>query len=134
MTIGLTNGCFDLLHAGHLNTLKCASEKCDYLIVAVNTDDSVRLLKGEGRPAKALLDRIADLRAFAGGYIDAIIPFNGDAPALARAIKPHLVILGPDQYWASWSTGGWVFTHITEKLEGHSTTLQIQAAATKKAR
>lgn len=95
MRIGFVNGCFDGLHTGHKYFLQRAREQCSWLIVAVNTDESVRALKGDQRPVMPLETRIRDLYMSALG--NAIIPFDGDPLPLIRAIKPDVLIRGEDQ-------------------------------------
>src|SRR5690606_33805443 len=74
--IVFTNGCFDILHSGHINYLKRAKSLGDILIVGLNCDDSIKRLKGEGRPINPLQDRMEVLSALSS--IDHIIPFEED--------------------------------------------------------
>lgn len=97
MKVGFANGCFDELHEGHLYFLACAFAQCDYLIVAINNDESVRRLKGEARPIHNLEDRIGHLIARASPWFDALIPFDGKPMALIGQILPDLIIRGWDQ-------------------------------------
>jgi D-beta-D-heptose 7-phosphate kinase/D-beta-D-heptose 1-phosphate adenosyltransferase len=91
----LTNGCFDLLHAGHVHYLAAARALGDRLIVGLNDDDSVRRLKGPGRPLQTLEDRAAILAALRS--VDAVAPFSGDtAEALLRMLLPDLYVKGGD--------------------------------------
>ena len=76
--IGFTNGCFDLVHSGHVSLLEQASKACDRLIVGLNSDDSVRRLKGEGRPIHDETARASVLAAF--GAVDAVVSFADDTP------------------------------------------------------
>lgn len=93
--IVMTNGCFDLLHAGHVRYLAEARAMGDRLIVAVNDDDSVRRLKGEGRPVNPLADRMDVLAALAD--VDWVVPFSEDTPArLIEAVLPDLLVKGGD--------------------------------------
>jgi len=93
--IVFTNGCFDILHAGHVRYLETAKSFGDILIVGVNSDKSVRTLKGETRPINSEQDRallIASLEA-----VDYVIIFNEDTPyELIKAIKPHTLVKGGD--------------------------------------
>ena len=125
--IGFTNGCYDLFHRGHIFFLSKCYNYCDYLIVAVNSDESVRHLKGEGRPVNSLHKRLLDLN----NYASAVIPFDGNVSKLVSIINPDIVILGYDQYWAE-AAPHRTFTTIG-KLEGFSTTLQIKAQQDKTA-
>lgn len=92
---GLTNGCFDLIHPGHISLLKAAKASCDRLIVALNSDESVRRLKGPTRP---LQDENA--RAYVMSHIeqvDAVVLFEEDTPLeLIEALKPDVLIKGAD--------------------------------------
>lgn len=93
--IGFTNGCFDVLHPGHIEVLRQAAASCDRLIVAINGDASVRRLKGAARPHHSLEVRIGKLQSL--GLADAIIAFNEDTPAkLIAAVKPDRLIKGAD--------------------------------------
>ncbi len=123
--IVFTNGCFDVLHAGHIDYLRFARSKGDVLIVGVNDDASVRRLKGEGRPVNALADRTAVLSALE--MIDAVVPFGEDTPArLIERITPHVLVKGED--WKDKGVVGreWVETHggevvLAPLLPGRST-------------
>jgi rfaE bifunctional protein nucleotidyltransferase chain/domain len=90
-----TNGVFDLLHRGHLDLLLTARARGDALIVGVNSDDSVRRLKGPGRPIRPARDRaylLAGLRP-----VDAVVIFEQDTPLeLIRAIEPDVLVKGGD--------------------------------------
>ncbi len=91
----MTNGCFDVLHAGHVSYLEEAKSLGDRLIVAVNDDDSVRRLKGESRPINALEDRLLVLAGLAA--VDWVVPFPEDTPAkLIAAVLPDVLVKGGD--------------------------------------
>jgi D-beta-D-heptose 7-phosphate kinase/D-beta-D-heptose 1-phosphate adenosyltransferase len=93
--IVMTNGCFDILHAGHVAYLEEAKSLGDRLIVAVNDDDSVRRLKGEARPINALEDRMLVLAGLAA--VDWVVPFADDTPAaLIAAMLPDVLVKGGD--------------------------------------
>lgn len=93
--IVMTNGCFDVLHAGHVAYLEEAKSIGDRLIVAVNDDDSVRRLKGESRPINALEDRLLVLAGLAA--VDWVVPFSEDTPAnLISALLPDVLVKGGD--------------------------------------
>ena len=93
--IVMTNGCFDILHAGHVAYLEEAKSLGDRLIVAVNDDDSVRRLKGESRPVNALEDRMLVLAGLAA--VDWVVPFADDTPAaLIAAVLPDVLVKGGD--------------------------------------
>ena len=93
--IGWTNGCFDVLHRGHVDSLRHAAERCDFLIVGLNTDDSVRRLKGEGRPLNSFDDRAESLLAMR--YVDAVVAIPEDTPeqVLSR-VRPDVVFKGAE--------------------------------------
>jgi D-beta-D-heptose 7-phosphate kinase/D-beta-D-heptose 1-phosphate adenosyltransferase len=93
--IVMTNGCFDVLHAGHVAYLEEAKSLGDRLIVAVNDDGSVRRLKGEARPINALEDRMLVLAGLAA--VDWVVPFSEDTPArLIGAVLPDVLVKGGD--------------------------------------
>ena len=94
-SIVMTNGCFDFLHAGHVAYLEEAKSLGDRLIVAVNDNESVRRLKGDGRPVNALPDRMAVLAGLAA--VDWVVPFSEDTPArLIQMIMPDVLVKGGD--------------------------------------
>jgi len=90
-----TNGCFDLLHAGHIALLEEARAQGDYLVVGVNTDRSVRLLKGAGRPIVPLGERMEVLAALRS--VDCVVPFGDPTPArLIARLRPDVLVKGSD--------------------------------------
>jgi D-beta-D-heptose 7-phosphate kinase/D-beta-D-heptose 1-phosphate adenosyltransferase len=90
-----TNGCFDILHAGHVSYLEEAKSCGDRLIVAVNDDESVRRLKGATRPLNSLGDRMAVLAGLAA--VDWVVPFSEDTPAeLIAEVLPDVLVKGGD--------------------------------------
>ncbi len=93
--IVMTNGCFDLLHAGHVSYLTHAAELGERLIVAVNDDSSVKRLKGEGRPVNPVDRRMAVLSGLAS--VDWVVPFSEDTPQrLIANILPNILVKGGD--------------------------------------
>jgi D-beta-D-heptose 7-phosphate kinase/D-beta-D-heptose 1-phosphate adenosyltransferase len=91
----MTNGCFDILHEGHVAYLQQARRLGDRLIVAVNDDDSVRRLKGQGRPVNGVLSRMAVLAGLAS--VDWVCAFSEDTPEdLICRVRPHLLVKGGD--------------------------------------
>ena len=93
--IVMTNGCFDILHEGHVRYLQQARQLGDRLVVAVNDDDSVRRLKGQGRPINPVEQRMAVLAGLAS--VDWVVPFSEDTPeSLICEIKPDLLVKGGD--------------------------------------
>lgn len=128
--IAFTNGCFDLLHVGHLDYLERIKRKADVLVVGVNSDSSVRRLKGKGRPIVPARERarlVAALKA-----VDFVTIFWGNTPLrVIRNLKPDLLVKGTD--WEREkvvgrdvveSSGGKVI--LAPYLKGHSTTHLIQ--------
>ncbi|MGR6917308.1 PfkB family carbohydrate kinase [[Actinomadura] parvosata] len=90
-----TGGCFDLLHAGHVSLLRRARALGDALVVCVNSDDSVRRLKGPSRPIVDVRDRVEVLRAL--GCVDAVLVFDEDTPAAAiEQLRPDVWVKGGD--------------------------------------
>ena len=133
--IVFTNGCFDLLHLGHLSLLQEAAQHGDALLVAINSDNSVRRLKGSGRPLMTSVTRAAVLSALA--CVDAVAVFEQDTPLeLIEQVRPEVLVKGgdysPDQVVGRERVerlGGRVVT--IPLLPGHSTSLllhRIQAA------
>jgi D-beta-D-heptose 7-phosphate kinase/D-beta-D-heptose 1-phosphate adenosyltransferase len=128
-TVGFTNGCFDLLHPGHVHLLEQCRALCDRLIVGINSDASVQRLKGPTRPAQGEAARAAVLASLAS--VDLVCLFEEDTPIeLIKRIRPDLLIKGADYTRAtvvgaelveSW--GGSVA--LAELLPGHSTTATL---------
>lgn len=93
--IVFTNGCFDLLHYGHVKYLEDAKRKGDILIVAVNSDSSVKKIKGDKRPIVSEKERIRVIAALAS--VDYAVLFNDNTPVkLIRALKPDILVKGAD--------------------------------------
>jgi D-beta-D-heptose 7-phosphate kinase/D-beta-D-heptose 1-phosphate adenosyltransferase len=93
--VGFTNGCFDVLHPGHVKLLARARAECDRLVVALNTDASVRGLKGPTRPVNRLEDRAAVLGALR--FVDCVVGFSEPTPlALIQALEPDILVKGAD--------------------------------------
>lgn len=93
--IVFTNGCFDLLHAGHVDYLARARRMGHVLVVGLNSDRSVRALKGQGRPIYSETDRARILSALA--CVDYVVLFDHETPVnLIRALQPHVLVKGAD--------------------------------------
>ncbi len=93
--IGFANGCFDLLHPGHLHLLKTAASSCDKLVVGLNSDESVRRLKGETRPIQNEDQRAAVLSQLP--FVDGVACFGEDTPLeLITALQPDIIFKGGD--------------------------------------
>lgn len=131
LKIVFTNGCFDLLHRGHVEYLSKASDKGDVLVVGLNTDASVRRLKGESRPVNDEDARAIVLASLA--CIDAVVLFGEDTPyELIKVVRPDVLVKGADYkpeeivgYDIVTSYGGKVET--VDLVEGYSTTGTIAA-------
>ena len=129
LKVGFTNGCFDILHTGHVAYLSQARGWCDRLIVGLNSDESVRALKGEGRPVNDLESRALVLAGL--GSVDLVVPFEEATPIrLIEAARPDLLVKGADyakievvghELVKSW--GGEV--KLAAIVEGYSTTAAI---------
>jgi D-beta-D-heptose 7-phosphate kinase/D-beta-D-heptose 1-phosphate adenosyltransferase len=129
LKVGFTNGCFDILHKGHVAYLAQARAWCDRLVVGLNADDSVRRLKGDGRPVNDLESRALVLAGL--GSVDLVAPFEEDTPIkLIELVRPDVLIKGADYTEAevvgaaevkSW--GGEV--KLAPIVEGYSTTAAI---------
>lgn len=95
MKIGFTNGCFDLLHPGHVSLLAQARAACDRLVVGLNNDNSVTRLKGRGRPLQSEAARATVLASLAS--VDIVVMFSDDTPLqLIKALRPDVLIKGAD--------------------------------------
>jgi len=125
-SIVMTNGCFDVLHAGHVAYLEEAKSLGDRLIVAVNDDDSVRRLKGAGRPFNTLADRMLVLAGLAS--VDWVVPFSEDTPArLIGALLPDVLVKGGDYRAQDIAGAKDILAHggevrVLSFREGHSST------------
>ena len=130
LRVVMTNGCFDLIHPGHVSYLTAAAELGDILIVAVNDDASVRRLKGESRPVNGIHARstvLAGLRS-----VDYVVAFGEDTPArLIERIAPDILVKGGDYrveeiagHESVLERGGEVV--ILDFVDGHSTTATIE--------
>jgi D-beta-D-heptose 7-phosphate kinase/D-beta-D-heptose 1-phosphate adenosyltransferase len=129
--IVMTNGCFDILHTGHVTYLEEAKTRGDRLIVAVNDDASVTRLKGAGRPINTLADRMAVLAGLAA--VDWVVPFSEDTPAeIVAEILPDVLVKGGD-YTADSIAGGKTVlenggtVEVLSYREGRSTSSVIEA-------
>ncbi len=130
--VGFTNGCFDILHPGHVAYLTQARQWCDKLIVGLNSDASVRRAKGEGRPVNGLEARATVLAGLA--CVDLVVSFDDETPlALIAQAKPDLLVKGGDyapdaiigaELVLQW--GGEV--RVAPFIEGHSTTATLRKA------
>ncbi len=130
LVVGFTNGCFDILHPGHLAVLTEAREKCDRLIVGLNSDASTRRLKGFDRPVNNEEDRATMLSGFA--FVDAVTIFEEDTPArVIMAIKPDVYVKGGDYSIEDLEEAKLVLNyggsvHLVDYMKDHSTTGMIE--------
>ncbi len=128
--IVFTNGCFDILHAGHIKLLREAARLGDVLIVAINADDSIRRLKGEDRPVHGESDRVEVLSELES--VDLVVVFEEDTPErLLESIKPDILAKGGDYEKSEVIGGAFVESYggrveLIPVLEGRSTTGSIQ--------
>jgi D-beta-D-heptose 7-phosphate kinase/D-beta-D-heptose 1-phosphate adenosyltransferase len=133
LRVGLTNGCYDLLHPGHVSLLKSAAAECDRLIVAINSDASVRRLKGPTRPVQDERSRAYVVGALSA--VDMVVLFDEDTPAeTIAALKPDLLVKGAD--WAIEEVVGADIVRaangrvlLVPLVSGQSTTSLIRRAA-----
>jgi D-beta-D-heptose 7-phosphate kinase / D-beta-D-heptose 1-phosphate adenosyltransferase len=125
-TVVATSGCFDLLHAGHVATLESARALGDCLIVCLNSDESMRRLKGPGRPVVGVEDRAAVLRSLA--CVDEVVVFDEDTPeTVLSRLRPDVFAKGGDyamadlpeaRLLATWGGQAVILPYVA----GHSTT------------
>ena len=135
LTVGFTNGCFDILHPGHLRVLEEAKSRCGRLVVGLNSDASVKRLKGPTRPVNDADSRARVLSGLMA--VDAVVVFEEDTPgALIEALQPDLLVKGGDYSIETivgadtvQARGGTV--HIVPLVDGQSTTAAIARAQSK---
>jgi D-beta-D-heptose 7-phosphate kinase/D-beta-D-heptose 1-phosphate adenosyltransferase len=133
LKIGFTNGCFDLIHPGHVSLLAQARGACDRLVVGLNSDASVRRLKGEGRPVQSEAARAQVLASL--GAVDLVVIFAEETPVrLIEAIHPDVLVKGAD-YRRDQVVGGEIVESyggrilLAEIVPGHSTTATLAKLA-----
>jgi rfaE bifunctional protein nucleotidyltransferase chain/domain len=126
MKIIFTNGCFDIFHRGHLELIKYAKSLGGWLIIGLNSDSSIKRIKGTERPINCQQDRAALLKSLK--YVDEVKIFNEDTPLkLIEAIRPDIIVKGGD-----YAPEQVVGSHIAEvkifrTINGYSTTKIIQS-------
>ena len=132
LTVGFTNGCFDILHPGHLRVLEEAKSRCGRLVVGLNSDASVKRLKGPTRPVNDADYRARVLSGLMA--VDAVVVFKDDTPqALIEALQPDLLVKGGD-YTIETIVGADIVqarggsVHIVPLVDGQSTTAAIARA------
>ena len=143
LKVGFTNGCFDILHYGHVSYLDEARGRCDRLVIALNKDSSVRILKGANRPVHDEISRAAVLRAL--GAVDMVVSFGAEKEGQDNTATEIIKLLQPDIYFkggdyspaqipeapAVLAYGGQV--DVMPVYEGHSTTASFQKLKSKNA-
>ena len=129
MKKGFINGCFDVLHVGHIELIRFARSKCDYLMVALDTDERVASFKGPERPFNSLKDRIHMMRALRG--VDEVRTFSTDEQlsGLVEIFSPDVMIVGSD--WEGKKVIGG--EHAKEliyfrRIDGYSTTKILESS------
>ena len=129
LRVGFTNGCFDVLHRGHVSYLAQARAWCDRLVVGLNSDRSVRALKGAGRPVNDLEGRALVLAGLA--CVDLVAPFDADTPqVLIEAVRPDVLVKGADYTEGEVVGGAFVKAYggevrLAPLVDGQSTTATI---------
>jgi D-glycero-beta-D-manno-heptose 1-phosphate adenylyltransferase len=135
-TISFTNGVYDILHPGHIYSLSQAAREADVLVVGVNSDNSVKRIKGEGRPVNPEDHRLLIIASLI--MTDAVLLFEEDTPIeLIKAIRPDVIVKGGDYTIEKVVGAGEVLSYggrviINPTLEGHSTTQIIARIASGK--
>jgi len=133
LRVGFTNGCFDLLHPGHVSLLEQARSACDRLIVGLNSDASVQRLKGLERPVQSEAARAVMLGSLAS--VDLVVIFGDDTPmTLIEALKPDVLVKGADYALKDVVGGAFVQSYggkvvLAELVPGQSTTATISRMA-----
>jgi D-beta-D-heptose 7-phosphate kinase/D-beta-D-heptose 1-phosphate adenosyltransferase len=130
LRVGFTNGCFDLLHPGHVRLLAAARAVCDRLVLGLNSDASVKRLKGEGRPVQPVGARAEVLAALEA--VDLVVVFDEDTPLkLIERVKPTVLVKGGDYtretvvgHEIVEALGGQVV--LVDLVPGHSTTAMVE--------
>jgi len=137
LRIGFTNGCFDILHRGHIRLLAEARAACDRLVLGLNSDASTRRLKGKGRPLNPAEGRAEVLAALEA--VDLVVVFDEDTPLeLIKRVRPAVLVKGADYKREDVvgrevveATGGHVI--LVDLVPGHSTTAIVERAQPAKA-
>lgn len=130
LKIVFTNGCFDILHLGHLDYLEKSRNLGDKLVVGLNTDHSVRLLKGKGRPIQDEMTRSRMLAALF--FVDAVVSFDEETPLeLIKRVQPDILVKGKDYrieniVGADFVMGNGGEVKTIDLIEGYSTTDLIE--------
>jgi D-beta-D-heptose 7-phosphate kinase/D-beta-D-heptose 1-phosphate adenosyltransferase len=127
MRVVFTNGCFDILHRGHIEYLKQSRSLGDFLVVGVNSDASVRRLKGDSRPFNTEANRVAVLEALR--CVDKVVVFDADTPyKIIQEICPSIITKGGDYVADDVVGSDLARVVILPYLDGYSTTRILDAA------
>ena len=125
-----TNGCFDIIHRGHLDLLKFCRENGDTVIVGLNSDNSVKRIKGKSRPINSQEDRKYFLESIK--FVDKVIVFDENTPYnLIMKIKPDIIVKGGDYKIEDVVGSDICEVRIFDYVEGYSTTKKIQDIASR---
>ena len=129
MKVIFTNGCFDILHRAHIELLECCSKAGDKVVVGLNTDASVKRLKGENRPINNEKDRKFLLESIK--FVDEVILFDEDTPYdLIKSVLPHTIVKGGDYTPATVVGNDLCDVVIFNYVDGYSTTNTIEKGET----
>jgi D-beta-D-heptose 7-phosphate kinase/D-beta-D-heptose 1-phosphate adenosyltransferase len=124
--IVFTNGCFDIIHRGHIELLKFCKDMGGQVVVGINSDESIKKLKGNERPINNEKDRVFLLESLK--YVDKVIIFEEDTPYnLIKQIKPDIIVKGSDYSKELVVGKDLAEVIIFEKIDGYSTTKTIQS-------
>jgi rfaE bifunctional protein nucleotidyltransferase chain/domain len=125
MSVIFTNGCFDILHRGHLNLLEYCRSIGDVVVVGINSDESIKKIKGESRPINCQEDRKYFLESLK--FVDKVIVFEEETPYnLIKDLKPDLIVKGGDYRPEDVVGGNLCEVRIFNYVKGYSTTKTIQ--------
>ena len=125
--VGFTNGCFDILHVGHINLIKYLKQNCDFVTIGIDSDNRVKKLKGIDRPFNCQQDRKTMLESLR--FVDRVLIFDSEQELtdMVKSINPDLMVVGSD--YKNKKVVGSEYAkkiHFFEKLDGYSTTKILQ--------
>jgi D-beta-D-heptose 7-phosphate kinase/D-beta-D-heptose 1-phosphate adenosyltransferase len=120
-----TNGCFDILHIGHIKLLEFCKQQGDYVIVGLNSDESIKRLKGEKRPINNEHNRLNILKSIK--YVDQVFIFNEDTPyELIKILNPDIIVKGGDYKKEEVVGNDLTEVIIFNYIDGYSTTKTLE--------
>jgi len=120
-----TNGCFDILHIGHIKLLEFCKQQGDYVIVGLNSDESVKRIKGEKRPINNEHNRLNILKSIK--YVDQVFIFNEDTPyELIKILNPDIIVKGGDYKKEEVVGNDLTEVIIFNYIDGYSTTKTLE--------